>query len=356
LYDRKLVAYLRSQGDSVQVLSLPSRPYRAHLMDNLRVPAWNADDYDVVLQDELCHPSLIRWNKAQAGNTKLISIVHHLRSSERWGDWDGRLYRKIERDYLATVDAFVFNSQTTRDTVRTLLEREIVGVVATPGGDRFSPAISTQHIIARAHESGPLRLVFVGAVTPRKNLHTLFRALGYMKEGVSIDIAGSQAADPDYVTALKKQLDELGIQKLVRWHGEIDDAELELLLRRSQLNVGVSEYEGFGIAYLEAMSFGVPVLASTAGAAGEIVDDGRNGLLADPDDAHDIERKVLSLMRDRYKLAALSLAALTRYTEMPTWDETGAEIRKFIDRFARVQPREGRQLAARNWDEMKKRS
>ncbi len=60
LYDRKLVEYLRAQGDTVEIISLPWRNYAAHLTDNLhfRLPP----DLDLLIQDELNHPSLISAN------------------------------------------------------------------------------------------------------------------------------------------------------------------------------------------------------------------------------------------------------------------------------------------------------
>jgi len=61
LYDRTLVEYLRDRGDDVNVISLPERPYRQRLRDNL--PGTDSSrldgQYDVLLQDELCHPSLL---------------------------------------------------------------------------------------------------------------------------------------------------------------------------------------------------------------------------------------------------------------------------------------------------------
>ena len=73
LYDRKLVEYLHAQGDTVEVISLPWRNYAAHLMDNFwfRLPhvvaseakqSPNNHSFDILIQDELNHPSLIGAN------------------------------------------------------------------------------------------------------------------------------------------------------------------------------------------------------------------------------------------------------------------------------------------------------
>ena len=87
LYDRKLVEELGIRGHEVSIFSLPWRSYTAHLFDNLgtHLLDWlSKQKLDVLLQDELLHPSLFflnsRVQKALAG--PIISIVHHLRSSE----------------------------------------------------------------------------------------------------------------------------------------------------------------------------------------------------------------------------------------------------------------------------------
>ena len=100
LYDRMLVDYLKSQGDDVQVISIPNKSYYSNIADN-----WSTDlikimhdaDIDLMLQDELNHPSLFYANKKLRGNYPIISIVHHLRSNEARGRIKNWIYQKIEK-------------------------------------------------------------------------------------------------------------------------------------------------------------------------------------------------------------------------------------------------------------------
>ncbi len=84
LYDRKLVEYLRSQGDTVDIISLPWRSYTAHLMDNFhfKLPR----KLDILIEDELNHPSLILPNHRRH-TYPVVSLVHHLRASELRPAW-----------------------------------------------------------------------------------------------------------------------------------------------------------------------------------------------------------------------------------------------------------------------------
>jgi glycosyltransferase involved in cell wall biosynthesis len=98
----------------------------------------------------------------------------------------------------------------------------------------------------------------------------------------------------------------------------------------SHLLVVPSFHEGFGIAYLEGMGFGLPAIATTRGGAAEIITHGENGFLVPPGDPGglaDILRRVLG---DRDLLASLSLAALRRYEQQPTWQETAEQVRDFL--------------------------
>jgi len=125
LYDRKLVEYLRRQGDDVSIISLPWRNYIRHLGDNLSLSLLHRLEQlplDVLFQDELNHPLFFLLNRllrARVGYP-IVSIVHHLRSNEAPHAWQNRFYRWVERRYLLTVDGFVFNSRTTRHAVESL--------------------------------------------------------------------------------------------------------------------------------------------------------------------------------------------------------------------------------------------
>ena len=91
-----------------------------------------------------------------------------------------------------------------------------------------------------------------------------------------------------------------------------------------------SSYEGFGIVYVEGMGFGLPAMASTAGAAGELITHDQNGFLVPPGDAAAVARHVSALCQDRQRLLQMSLAAYKGYATHPTWAETAEAIREFL--------------------------
>ncbi len=373
LYDRMLVEHLRRAGDEVEIISLPWRNYAQHLTDNFSsspLARLRHANFDVLLQDELNHPSLFLLNQKLRGRYPIISIVHHLRSSEARPAWQNWLYRQVERRYLASVDGFIFNSQTTKMAVEAI-RPDLSGfkkpdrsgraaVVAYPAADHLHPTLTADDIRARAHEPGPLRLLFVGNVIPRKGLHTLLSALAKTKASIlsgmersgmkskpalseaegdaalldewHLSVVGNLTTDAAYVKTIRYQIEREKLLEKVALRGSLSDAELAAEFGRSHVLVVPSSYEGFGIVYLEGMAFGLPAMAcsATAGAAGEIITHGENGFLIAPNDVEALAGHIQTLIRDRERLAVMSLAALERYKAHPIWEQNAERIRNFL--------------------------
>ena len=336
LYDRLLVDHLRQRGARVENLSLPWRNYFCHLTDNFSrsLPrAVEAMSPDLLLQDELNHPSLFHLNQRLQKKLKgpIIVIVHHLRSSEMRPAWQNSLYRCVEKRYLQTADGFVFNSETTHAVVRELLGGDPPSVVAYPGGDHLGSRISIEKIAERCRRPGPLRILFAGNVIPRKGLHILVSALGRLAhESWQLTVAGSLSADARYAGRIRRLIAESGLGERVRLLDAVPSGQLVGLLESHHCLAVPSSYEGFGIVYLEAMRFGAPVFATTAGAVPEVVTNGCEGFLVAPGDAGALAEAVDRLIRDRNLLLAMSLAAWKRSLGHPTWAESAARVEEFL--------------------------
>ncbi len=332
LYDRKLVEYLRAQGDAVEMISLPWRNYASHLTDNLRFRL--PPGFDLIIEDELNHPSLLFANRAPHP-CPVISLVHHLRCSELRPKRQNDLYRIVEKKYLQSVDGFIFNSKTTQGVVQGLIGNGKPSVVAHPPTDRFwDKAISEEEIRERAN-SDDLRILFLGNVIYRKGLHTLVKAVTGQRSKVRVEVVGGLSAEPRYAEEMRKFVTVNGLSSVVTFHGALDNEPLIEMYRQSHVLVVPSSYEGFGIVYLEGMGFGLPAIGTTAGAAGEVIAHGEDGFLIEPEDAVTLGRILDELAKDRQLLARLSVNALKRYRSQPRWEETAGKLREFLSVIAR---------------------
>lgn len=331
-YDRRLVEGLRQTGDTVILLELPWRGYGRGLADNVsqRFRRRLEIDADVMLQDELAHPSLVSTNRRL--DRPIVSIVHHLRASESRRLTP--LYRAVERRYLDTVDAVICNSAPTRDSVVDLGVDPGTCVVAPPAGDRFDPEIADRTIEERA-EDGPLRVVFVGNVAPRKGLDTLVEAVARADAPMEVTVVG-RPVDAEHLRAVTRTIREQGLGDRIRVTGELADERLAETLRRSHVVAVPSRHEGFGIVYLEGMSFGLPAVASRSGGARDVVTDGEDGFLVAPDDPGAVATALDRLATDREELTSMSRAARRRYEAHPGWGETTDRVRDLLADVARA--------------------
>ena len=326
LYDRKLVEYLRSQGDVVEIISLPWRTYTAHLMDNFRFKL--PQKLDVLVEDELNHPSLILPNRRKH-SYPVISLVHHLRSSELRPSWRNGIYRFVEKKYLQSVDGFIFNSKTTKKAVLNLIDQGKPSVLAYPPVDQFGGPISAQEMKERAVRD-EVRILFLGNVIYRKGLHTLLEAVKGLDAKVHVDVVGSLTSEPAYVSLIQEIIEKNELASRVTLHGSLDRETLIDKFKQAHVLVVPSSYEGFGIVYLEGMSFGLPAIGTTAGAAGEIIDSGKTGYLIAPDDVKTLAGHLNALARDRNLLLQLSINARERYLRQPSWSGAARNIRDFL--------------------------
>jgi len=335
LFDKQVVDYLRRQGDEVDIISLPWRPYGLGLLHNAhsglkrrlrRAP------YDVLIQDELVHPSFFWLNQRLKPGIgyPVISLVHLLRSTEERPAWQNQLYRWVERQYLQSVDGFIFISRHTQVLVEAILGHAKPCTIAYSAGDRLG-GLTPEQITARVLAPGPRQIIFLGAVIPRKGLDVLLQALAPLKnEAWQLIVVGSLSTDRHYAGKIHKLISRLGLTHQVDLPGILLGSDLIACLNRSHILAVPSYIEGLALAYLEGMHYGLVPLASTGGAAGEVITPGRDGFLIPPKDVGALTASLGELLQDNQKLLTMSLAARERIARHPTWDQTGATIREFL--------------------------
>ncbi len=338
LYDRQLVEQARAQGHTVHLVSLPWRNYGRHLGDNFSKQFFEqlrTLPVDVLIQDELNHPSLLWINQKLRGQVSypIVSIVHHLRASEAHPLLLKGCYRWLEQQYLSTVDGFIYNSQTTRLSVEALLEKPQPALVAYPAADHLpipDSAALQKILLERTSVIEPLRILFIGNVIPRKNLHTLLAALAKLPQSTwQLTVVGNLTIDLNYTKKIRRQIEKHHLTDVVQLADALPEQALLEQLKISHL-LAVPSYEGFGIVYLEAMSYGLPVIASTAGAAHEIITHGQEGFLVAPGDVGSITQHIQMLQQNRDQLRSMSLAARTRFEAQPSWQNNATSILNWL--------------------------
>jgi glycosyltransferase involved in cell wall biosynthesis len=336
LYDRFVVSGLKRLGHEVEIIRLAGGPYFGRLWQGLSPGLFRrllTGGFDILVQDELCHPSLLIVNKRlrRRAGPPLVALVHHILSKEDRHRRQNRLLALVEKSFLASVDGFIHNSKTTRRTVASLVKHNRPQVIAYPAGDRFKSSLPPAVIDHRARRSGPLKLLFLGNVIPRKGLLPLLKALaGVARDIWRLSIVGDLDFDRAHVTKARQLTRQLGLSDAVRFKGRVPDQELPGILSTSHIFCMPYAYEGFGIAILEAMAFGMPAIGCWEGAASETIRHGINGFLLSPYDLDGLAPLLTSLHQDREKLLQMGLAARVTYTNSPTWQDGVQAIDGFL--------------------------
>ncbi len=163
--------------------------------------------------------------------------------------------------------------------------------------------------------------VFLGRVLPHKGVHDLIAGL---PPGIPLHVVGP-TPDPAY----RERLRGLAAGKDVRFHGPLSDAEVGERLGRAMALVhptpvdergSAGVHELFGLALVEAMAHGCPVIASDAASLPEIVEPEGSGLLVPPNDPAAIGAALERLRGDADLWRRLSMGARRRVEENFTWE------------------------------------
>jgi D-inositol-3-phosphate glycosyltransferase len=173
----------------------------------------------------------------------------------------------------------------------------------------FSPVGAT------AERGSRFRLVAFAAGGQPRGLSAVARALSQLPDAELVIVGGPVARQMPRTGAwrdLARLASVIGVRNRIIFAGELTETELPALLRSADLMVGASRYEPSGIAALQAMACGVPVVVSAVGALSDAVVDGVTGLLVEPDNAPMLARQIRSLQTRPVQREALGIAAADR--------------------------------------------
>ncbi len=176
----------------------------------------------------------------------------------------------------------------------------------------------------------PLRAVILGSLVPRKDVGCALRAAALAGAGhVSLTVAG----DGPQRRALERLAGRL--QAPVSFRGHVEFADVPSVLLEHDVLVIPSLNDGFGMAVVEALATGAPVIASReVMSAREYLEDWRNGVLVAPGDVHGVARAMTALAGDRTLLARMSEQARRSIAAAYDADADGARLASFLRRVA----------------------
>ena len=325
-YDRRVLEELRQLGWNVRVLALPGdfpSPSGASLRKTEELLAATSEEapvfFDGLAFGAIPSEILVRVPR------RYVALVHHPLAFETGLSPERVSYfRQSERAALVHAVSVVVTSAATRDLLVSDFGVTVECItVAEPGTKPASRA--------RVSEGSP-RLLSVGAVSPRKGFRVLVEALSGIAELDWIcRIAGSLDRDQDETAALRASIAQARLEKRVMLLGTLEEDHLEAEYDRATLFVLPSHFEGYGMAFAEALARGLPIVACSGSAASSTVP-ATAGIFVPAGDSERLAAALHRLLSDTAEIEKRSDAAWEHAKSLPRWRDTAAKIATALEK------------------------
>lgn len=133
-------------------------------------------------------------------------------------------------------------------------------------------------ILLKNKQSDKINILFLGSIDEHKGIFDVLEMLGLyknlFKDKITLTICGEGNS-----LRLLKLIKDYDLESFVTFLGWVNNDKKNVLLSNTDIYLQPSKYESLGIAIIEALSYGIPVIASNTGGIPELVDDGKNGFL-----------------------------------------------------------------------------
>jgi glycosyltransferase involved in cell wall biosynthesis len=324
IYDSRIVSELTALGWEVELLSLGSGfPFPdQETINQAEQLLCQVQGGKPIVIDGLALGTMPDSIAQAAVNHPIIALIHHPLAYEPGLTTDQQVtFQKSERLALSYADQVIANSPLTAQILTESfgVESKRISTVI-PGTSRVSHPLHQ----VRNHftKQDPFKWLSVGSIITRKGFSTLVESLAPLTDlSWSLSIVGDTTRDVKAYSDLLNSLAHFHLQDRIQIHGVIDHVQLDSLYRKADGFVLASLFEGYGMAYAEALSYALPIIGSSGGAIAQTVPDSA-GILTPPGDVPCLTAALKLVMNDRGRREQLSLGAQEAAKKLPTWPES----------------------------------
>ena len=332
IYNKRILAELKALGWQTDTLALDARfpavdeaIKQASAKQLAQVPPGQA-----LVIDGLALGALGNHTKVITQTRPFIALVHHPLALESGIDAaTAKTLRETERVALSLAQSVIVTSQITKQTLTDQYDVAADKItVIEPGVDRAGQ-LGTSGAAATAQKNPnatPVKLLSVGALVPRKGFDVLIAALGRLAElDWQLTIVGDEQRAPACTAHIKDLIQQFGLQSQVTFAGALPAQELAEQYANADLFVLASRYEGYGMAYTEALAWGLPVIGTDGGAAVQTLATAAAKTVP-VDDVDQLAQVLRALIVDNRTRAQMRVAAIEHAKYLPSWQDSGSKF------------------------------
>jgi len=347
-YEREILTRLAGLGVQVDFLLARGKPipqgvanWRVHWLPIRRGLRWpvalfllppyikrlhDAVSFDVLRAHSLrfIGPAALWARRRYRLDVPVISHHHHLDPSP--------LNPLIEKRVVEGSDRVVTGSEFSRRQLQRELgvRTEQVSVVPYGIDAKFRRVPRRPDLVSRYGLEGKTVVLFLGGLKGRKNLFLLlevWREVATAYPEARLVVAGGGPLLP----GLKVRARRLGLEDRVVFTGYVPEADKPAHYNLADVFLFPSAMEGFGLAVGEAMSSGLPVVASDRGSIPEVLVDGEGGFLCDPAEPRAFVGRLQLLLSDAALREKFGRANAERVEQYFRWDRCARETLRVYD-------------------------
>ena len=333
LFDRHVIEGMRAMGRAVEVIELPGRfpePDETALAAARAALTARARG-SVVVIDGLALLAFADCLASEVERLKLVVFVHHALADETGlSERERRRLAEREATLLRALSGVICPSAATARAVTAYGVPAQCIAIAPPGIAR--PRRMPRRRLGR----GPIELLCVGTVTPRKGHLLLLEALTRIGDRPwRCRAIGSLTRDPATAAALRYEIGRRALKGRFLLEGEWPPERLGDAYAAAAGFVLASYYEGYGMAFAEALAHGLPVIATAGGAVADTVPPSA-GLLVPPGDVAALAEALRRFCDEPKLRATLAAGARAAGARLKDWPSAVADWAQALDRLVQA--------------------
>ena len=298
--------------------------------------------YDLIHAVGDGHPSIITITiKKLKRKPGMITIQGGCISAGFKSNLSGRISRKLQEWSFKNADLVHVISQSLAERAKKLGAENIV-IIPNGVDSRLFKPMGKKELRKKYGISAEEKIIIsVARLDPVKGVDYLIKATALVGGGIP-DLRLIVIGDGEQRKQLEELINRLYLDSKVHLLGFLSHQQISEYLNMSDVFVLPSRHEGLGIALIEAMACGVPVIGSRVDGIPDVIDDGKNGILVPPGDVNELAEAIERLLRDKNLRDNFTKAGFEKVQERFLWNSILQQIEQIYIDLTETEQKRGR--------------